>query len=251
MMKDFIRKILRALHLDLTKNLQYDRSTVKIMKRIIKPASNCVDIGCHKGEMLDLMLKYAPAGKHFAFEPIPEMYEQLKLRYNGNCEVFQMALSDKKGETTFNYVKNAPAYSGIKKRKYAVKVPQIEELKVNVDLLDNVLPKDLKIDFIKIDVEGGEFGVLKGAVEILKKSKPVVVFEFGLGASEFYGTKPGELFDLLETCGLKISLLKSWLKEENPLDKEAFIEIYHENKEYYFIAHPWTEKFVIRCGVCT
>lgn len=251
MIKDFIRKFLRAFHLDITKNLQYDRSTLKIMKKVIKPGSNCIDIGCHKGEMLDVMLKYAPDGKHFAFEPIPEMYEKLNLRYNGNCEIFQMALSDKKGDTTFNYVKNAPAYSGIKKRKYAVKDPQIEELKVSVDLLDNVLPKDLKIDFIKIDVEGGEFGVLKGAQEILKKNKPVVVFEFGLGASEFYGTKPEELFDFIESCGLKISLLKAWLKDENPLERDAFIDIYKQNKEYYFIAHPWTEKFLIRCGACT
>lgn len=251
MMKDFIRMLLRAFHLDVTKNLQYDRSTLKIMKKAINPASNCVDIGCHKGEMLDLMLKFSPNGKHFAFEPIPDMYEKLNVKYNGNCEVFQLALSDKKGETTFNYVKNAPAYSGIKKRKYAVKEPQIEELRVKVDLLDNVLPNDLKIDFIKIDVEGGEFGVLKGAKEILKQSKPIVVFEFGLGASEFYGTKPGDLFDFIESCGLKISLLNTWLKEGNPLEKEEFIATYLENKEYYFIAHPWTEKFVIRCGVCT
>lgn len=251
MMKDLIRKLLRAFHLDLTKNQQYDRATLQIMKKVIKPASNCIDIGCHKGEILDLMLKYSPNGKHFAFEPIPEMYKQLKLRFDGKCEIYQLALCDKKGETTFNFVKNAPAYSGIKKRKYAVKNPDIEELKVNTDLLDNVLPGDLKIDFIKIDVEGGEFNVLKGAKKILEKSKPVIVFEFGLGASEFYGTKPGELFDFIESCGLKISLLKTWLKEGKPLEKDEFINTYQEKKEYYFIAHPWTEKFVIRCGVCT
>ena len=220
------------------------------MKKVVSTSSNCVDIGCHKGEMLDLMLKFAPQGKHFAFEPIPEMYEQLKLKYNANCEVFKLALSDKKGETTFNYVKNAPAYSGIKKRKYAVKDPQIEELKVNVDLLDNVLPKDLKIDFIKIDVEGGEFGVLKGACETLKKSKPAVVFEFGLGASEYYGAKPEELYNFIESCGLRISLLKDWLNEKKPLEREEFIRTYNENKEYYFIAHEWIETYLIQCTTC-
>lgn len=251
MMKDFLRRILRTFHLDITKNLQYDRSTLQIMKKVIQPGSNCVDIGCHKGEMLAQMMRFAPDGNHFAFEPIPEMYEQLNARQSGKCQVYQLALSDKKGTTTFNYVKNAPAYSGIKKRKYAVKEPLIEELQVNVDTLDNILPKDLKIDFIKIDVEGGEFGVLKGAEEILKKSKPEVVFEFGLGASEYYGTKPNDLFEFIESCGLKISLLKTWLKKGKPLKKEEFEEIYQQNKEYYFIAHPWTETFVIRCGVCT
>lgn len=207
------------------------------MEKVIQPSSNCIDIGCHKGEMLDLMLNYAPNGKHFAFEPIPEMYEQLKIRFNGNCEIYPLALSDKKGETTFNFVKNAPAYSGIRKRKYAVKNPDIEELKVKVDMLDNILPDNLKIDFIKIDVEGGEFNVLKGAKKVLEKSKPVVVFEFGLGASEFYGTEPGELFDFLENCGLGISLLKTWLNDGAPLSRNEFIETYKQNKEYYFIAH--------------
>ena len=250
-MKDLIRKLLRAFHLDFTKNQQYDRATIKIMEKVLKSSSNCIDIGCHKGEILDLMLSYAPKGKHFAFEPIPEMYEQLKLRFDSNCEIYPFALSDKKGETTFNYVKNAPAYSGIKKRKYAVKNPDIEELKVKVDMLDNVLPEDLKIDFIKIDVEGGEFNVLKGAKNVLEKSKPVVVFEFGLGASEFYGTDPGELYDFIENCGLRISLLKTWLKEGNPLERDELIEIYKQNKEYYFIAHPWTEIVLIPCGVNT
>jgi hypothetical protein len=146
-------------------------------------------------------------------------------------------------------VKNAPAYSGIKKRKYSVKNPVIEELQVEVDTLDNIIPKDLKIDFIKIDVEGGEFGVLKGARRILENSKPLVVFEFGLGASEFYGTKPEDIFDFLESCGLSISLLKTWLKEGKPLSKSELIDTYKQNKEYYFIAHPWTEIFLIPCGV--
>ena len=78
MSKDLIRKILKILHFDLTKNQQYDRATQQIMKRVIRSNSNCIDVGCHKGEMLDLMLKYAPKGNHFAFEPIPDYYKQLK-----------------------------------------------------------------------------------------------------------------------------------------------------------------------------
>lgn len=68
--KNILREILLFLRIDLTKNLKYDRLTKQIMKKYIQPNYHCVDIGCHKGEILDLMLKYAPLGKHYAFEPI-------------------------------------------------------------------------------------------------------------------------------------------------------------------------------------
>ena len=57
-----------------------------------------------------------------------------------------------------------------------------------------MIPDTINIDFIKIDVEGAEFLVLSGAKNILLKSKPVVVFEYGLGASDFYGTDPEMMF---------------------------------------------------------
>ena len=194
MLKTAIRKFLTFSKLDLTKNLKYDRLTQKIMSKVIKSNSNCIDVGCHKGEMLDLMLKYAPKGKHLAFEPIPSFFDKLQEKYQGLATIYPHALSSEKGNTTFQYVKNAPAYSGIKKRKYDVKNPEIEQINVTLELLDNLVENDFSVDFIKIDVEGAEFGVLKGAKNIILKNKPYIIFEFGLGASEFYGTKPEDIF---------------------------------------------------------
>jgi FkbM family methyltransferase len=237
--KDLSRDLLNYLHLDLTKNLEYDRLTRKIMKMTIRENSNCIDVGCHKGEMLDTILKLSPDGKHFAFEPIPPLYEFLKDKYSLYSIVLPYALSDSEGTTTFQYVKNAPAYSGINKRKYAVETPDIQEIEVEMKRLDNVIPAGTKIDFIKIDVEGGEFGVMKGASEILKKYKPIVIFESGLGASEYYGTQPEDLYNFLtEETGLKISLLKSWINKEQPLTMAEFKESFDTNSDYYFIAHP-------------
>jgi len=104
--------------------------------------------------------------------------------------------------------------------------------------LDEVIPLDIKIDFIKIDVEGAELGVLKGATRLLKKYLPIVIFEFGLGASDFYGTKPADMFNLLtKEVGLKISLLKSFIKNSDSLSLKEFEQYFNDNNEYYFIAH--------------
>jgi|TARA_B110000495_G_scaffold203624_1_gene228303 FkbM family methyltransferase len=237
-LKNTVRLSLNFLHLDLTKNLEYDRLTKAIMKSVIKVDSNCIDIGCHKGEILDDIIKHSPKGIHFGFEPIPILYNQLKKKYENKATILPDALSDKVGNSTFQFVKNAPAYSGIKRRDYDVDNPEIEEITVTLNTLDKVLPKDLNIDFIKIDVEGGEFGVLKGGKELLLKNKPIIVFECGLGASNYYNTKPTDVFNYLTNeIGLKISLLKSYLNKKSSLSLNEFKDIYNAKKEYYFIAH--------------
>lgn len=235
-LKEIIRSALIFFNIDLTKNLEYDRLTNVIMKRVILKRSNCIDIGCHKGEILHSILKYAPEGSHIAFEPIPDLYRQLVRKFDGKATVYPYALSDRSGETVFQYVKNAPAYSGINRRKYNVAHPDIEEINVELRTLDELIPTERQVDFIKIDVEGAEFGVLKGAASLLKRWKPVVIFECGMGASDYYGTDPAELYHFLEDCGLKIYTLKSFLNGANALSGSEFTECYRSNCEYYFIA---------------
>jgi len=237
--KNHLRSILNFFHLDLSKNLEYDRLTKQIMHRLIKSNSNCIDVGCHKGGILKSILKLSPKGKHFAFEPIPILYNQLKLKYTNRASIFPYALSDKSGESSFQYVKNAPAYSGIKKRKYDIASPAIEEIKVELRTLDEIIPGDTKIDFIKIDVEGGEFGVLKGAKDLLKTSQPIVIFECGLGASDYYGTKPTDIYNFITLeIGLKVATLKSYIKKDKSLSLNDFKGYFETGKEYYFVAFP-------------
>ncbi|MDD2203882.1 MAG: FkbM family methyltransferase [Bacteroidales bacterium] len=234
--KDTLREVLIFLHLDLTKNLKYDRLTKKILKKYLKKEYNCIDIGCHKGEILELMMHFSPEGKHYAFEPIPYLCKELKNKYKDKANIFQCALADVNGETTFQLVKNAPAYSGIKRRKYDIDNPQIEEIVVEEKRLDDVIPADKKIHFIKIDVEGGEFGVLKGAENILKTNKPVVLFECGKGASEYYGTKPADLYNFIKGIGLNIYTLQAFVSNKKPLTCEEFEKCFDTNAEYYFVA---------------
>lgn len=237
--KQLIKSTLTFLHLDITKNMKYDRLTTVIMKKNLKKDSNCIDIGCHKGEILDLILEFAPEGNHFAFEPIPYLFDNLKLKFNDKVSLYSCALSDKNGESTFNLVKNAPAYSGIKKRKYDIANPEIEEIKIEVKTLDNTIPNGQKIDFIKIDVEGGEFDVFKGGKNLLKNNSPIILFEFGKGASDYYGTKPADIFNLLTNeINLQIFTLKSFIKKGKNIGLSEFENYYNSNSEYYFVATP-------------
>ena len=234
--KDKIRSLLNYVHLDITQNLKYDRLTKKIIKDNIQSDHNCIDIGCHKGEILEMILDQSPKGTHFAFEPLPDYYEKLKLNFSNSVTIYPFALSDHAGEAVFHYVKNAPAYSGIQKRKYKVQDPEIEKINVQLKNLDEVIPAEINVDFIKIDVEGGEFDVMKGAQRILSDCKPLLIFEFGKGASDYYGANPSDIFNFLQNLGYSVFTLQNFVKNKSPFNLYDFEKVYKDNKEYYFVA---------------
>lgn len=237
-MKELIRNILITLQLPVTKNIHYDILTKKLMKKVLKPTSNCIDIGGFKGEITDEVLKFSPKGTHHIFEPIPDFCKAIAAKFKNtkSVHVVNIAVSDQKGTSTFKYVPNFPAYSGLKKRDYPDNATEVKEIKVKTNRLENEIPDNLKIDFIKIDVEGAEFLVLSGAKEVLGKHHPVVVFEYGLGASEFYGTTPEMMFGYFDELDYGIYLINDFIRDKAPLTKEAFAKQYHDKLNYYFVA---------------
>ena len=222
------------------KSLLYDELTFKIMRCCLKHNSNCIDVGAHSGVFIREILKLSPKGTHFAFEPLPDMYKQIVNLYkNANVMVYQVALSDTTGESTFYHVVTNSAYSGLKIRRYDRPNETIQKITVKTDRLDNIVPKDLPIHFMKIDVEGGELHVFQGGVETIRRSRPIIVFECGLGALDYYGKVPDDVYHLLEgECALQISVMEDWLNGNNPLSGEQFRDQFYQGINYYFVAHP-------------
>jgi FkbM family methyltransferase len=189
------------------------------------------------------MLQLAPEGTHFAFEPLPQMFEELKETFSEipNVILYDYALSNTSGSTHFQYVESNPSFSGFRQRKYQNPNERIQQITVKTDLLDNLIPKHTPIHFIKVDVEGAELQVFKGAIETIKNNRPVLIFEHGLGAADCYGTSPENLFDLLSgQCGLRIFLMEKWLgtSSGNSLSRVDFSEQFSSGSNYYFMAAP-------------
>ncbi len=91
-------------------NQLYDIQTIEVMKRVLAQDSNAIDIGCHRGSMLAEILKIASGGRHFAFEPLPDMFEHLETDFGANRHVslHNLALSDTSGSVTFQHVVTNP-----------------------------------------------------------------------------------------------------------------------------------------------
>ena len=220
------------------KNDRYDAETLTIMKRILKRDSNCVDVGAHSGSILRLMLECAPKGQHFAFEPLPDFAARLRASF-AQARVFELALSDTTGRVGFQHVVADPAYSGLRRRTYPSQLQEIHVITVQTERLDNLIPADLPVAFIKIDVEGAEMGVLRGAEGVIKRCRPFIVFEHGLGGADHYGTTPAAVYDFLRAeCGLQVTLMRRWLGGKSPFTRAEFVENFQRGRDFYYLAYP-------------
>ena len=194
--------------------------------------SNCVDVGGHRGGVLEQMVRLAPLGRHIVYEPLPAFCEDLRRRFP-QVDVREAALSDRSGERTFMYVRSQPGLSGFRRRSYST-TPTIEEITVRTERLDDSLPGDYHPTVIKIDVEGAEREVLEGAIETIVRYRPTVVFEHGKGAAPHYATRPRDVYALLcERAGLRIFDLDG----QGPFDLAEFERIFDRGDRWNFVAH--------------
>ncbi len=201
-----------------------DQQRLKIvLPELLEADSNCIDVGAHKGNFLNHVLKYAPKGEHLAFEPLRELYDQLKLDYP-NINIYNLALSDYKGKATFIKVDNALAWSGFTEQEYPMKV-KTTQMQVPVDKLDNIISTYFPVHFIKLDVEGAELRVLKGASRLLNENKPIVLFEFAAIHTTEYATDPKKIFQFFKKYGMKVYRLDM----EVQFDQEGFESVYNSS----------------------
>ncbi|HET9074667.1 MAG TPA: FkbM family methyltransferase [Solirubrobacteraceae bacterium] len=179
-----------------------DDSDAQSMRRLLAftlgPEANCVDIGAHRGLVLQEMARVAPRGHHVAFEPIPALAAGLRREFPA-VEVHEMALSDQSGSARFSHVLGvAEGWSGLKYRELPPEVVvEQEQITVTLSRLDDMLAPDYVPSLIKIDVEGAELGVLRGARNVLSRHLPIIVFEHGSGSAEAYETFPRDIHALL------------------------------------------------------
>ncbi len=220
-----------------TQNGKYNRQTVQVMRRVLKPDSSCIDIGAHLGSVLKDIVAISPQGQHFAFEPLPHLAERLRQKFP-TVKIFENALSDRTGHTTFQYVTNSPAYSGLKKRIYDRSV-KIQEIEVDMVRLDDVIPEQAAIALIKLDIEGGEYHALQGALATIHRCQPVIVFEASIGSTGQYGVEPDMLYALVtEIMEYQISTMERWLQAAPGYDIGEFRKNWVSGPEFYFIAYP-------------
>lgn len=216
---------------------RYDRELDRLTKSTLRRDSNCVDVGGYRGEVLRRMVQLAPGGTHFAFEPVRLNYEYLARSFP-TVRLFNVALSDYRGRASFQHVVDRPARSGLLKVDYPDPDQEVREISVEVTTLDAVIPEDVRVEFIKIDVEGAELAVLRGGRRVIGSNRPTVIFEHGHERAQAYGATPEQIYDLLAgELGLQVSLMQRKLRGVGPLSRVEFYRHVYEKLDFCFVAY--------------
>ena len=76
-----------------------DKNMERLLRKVLKKDSNCVDIGANRGLFLKQFIRLSPKGKHYAFEPLPELAATLRKEFP-DVEVHNCALSNSTSKAT-------------------------------------------------------------------------------------------------------------------------------------------------------
>lgn len=193
----------RALPIEILNFGDYEDTEMRMIKQFLHSNAVVLDIGANMGWYSLNLSKAVPSGSVIAFEPIKRTFEHLKknIALNGfkNIRVYNFGLSDKKGVFELYY---DPKLTGAASLKDLYKGSKKEKIRCQLKRLDDFIFKITPhIDFIKCDVEGAELFVVKGALEVLKKTKPVLFLEMLRKWSAKFGYHPNDLIRLLDGIG--------------------------------------------------
>lgn len=225
-----IEPLARAMYGWVARAGRHEGELRQVMDRIVRPNSNCVDVGCGRGQVLKEMLRRAPQGQHFALEPDPDRFARLKASFP-RVTCFHVAASDKAGDGT---IPAAQAPTGLIARRCAGSTDAPRA--VLTARLDELLPGDLAVRLLRVNLRQGLIPALQGAVQIIRRCHPFLVFHFAPQEGE--STAPGEVYEFLTVNGLAISLLDDWLSGHSPIAHGEFIDLAGNRVQSWFLAHP-------------
>jgi FkbM family methyltransferase len=164
------------------RNGAYEPNVVEVFRRLLRPGMGAVDVGANVGFFTMLAASLVGSdGYVLAVEPNPENMKLLEAsrRANGFDQV-KTALTAA-GKQTGVLVLNPSFSNGTTSEP-----PDSIEATLTGQLvpsfrLDDIIPRDQQIDFVKMDAEGAEYTVLLGSQETISRCRPVIVSEFSPG----------------------------------------------------------------------
>jgi FkbM family methyltransferase len=226
-----LRRLQRSLANAESRRDMRDMEHLRLLMRLsLRLDANCVDLGANVGDVLGEMVLLAPHGHHVAFEPLPDLADDLRRRFPG-VDVHNTAVAAARHETTFYRVKDASTRSSLSKE--GLDGRELEAIQVHVQTLDEALQPDYAPALIKIDVEGAESQVFAGAQRVLSEHMPLLVFEHGQSATSSADDHSEKIHTLLSKFGYRIFDIDG----TGPLSLAQFQSLTAAGKIWTFVAH--------------
>jgi FkbM family methyltransferase len=181
-----------------------DRAERRLLARLVFPGSVVVDAGANIGIYSQFLSGcVGPAGMVHSFEPEPKNFARLRAAVASlpNVRVNQLALSDKTGDSLL-YISEE---LNVDHHAYPSEGETRRTLSIRSTTLDDYFKFGDRVDFIKIDVQGYELHVLRGAKRVLEENPNIkLLLEFWPYGLEQAGAEWTDLVATLERQGLVI-----------------------------------------------
>lgn len=184
-----------------------DAGITIFLLKFLRKGDIFIDVGSNIGYYA-LLAKtlVGPRGRVFAFEPTPKTFLILKKNVESfeNICILSSALSDKTGVTDFiDYGSRFSAFNTFSKRTVDFLKDKGRIIRVKTETLDNFCQQNrIRPGIIKIDAEGAENLVLRGADFLLREHRPTIIFE--VGGEKEWGKNNREALAILTNKNYKI-----------------------------------------------
>lgn len=176
----------------------------EVLYRLVRRGDLVLDVGAHIGYMTSLLGVCAGlTGRVLSFEPHPELFRSLEANVRlfsqhpgfAQTTLFNVALSNHEGVCTLSWSKDSTPYDG--SARIGAAGPTTESISVPTRRLDDILG-DRVVNVAKLDAEGHELEVLKGATKAIAEGRlSHIIYEDHIGpGSEVSGFLMGQTYTL-------------------------------------------------------
>jgi FkbM family methyltransferase len=189
----------------------YEPAELEVLRQRVRPDDVCIDVGANIGIFTVLLARWAGNGHVHAFEPMEHSASILRLNIElnhvSNTTIHTCILSDCDGDVPFAVAEDG-AYSSIRD---TARKSQQETVMVQSHRLDTFIATlERPPDVVKIDVEGAELLVLRGAAETLRNElrRPrLILAEAHEPNSRSYGYAPSDLVEFMRSVSYQARAL--------------------------------------------
>jgi FkbM family methyltransferase len=224
--------------------LRDQRAEFGAIWRHLRPGDIACDIGANKGSFIYWLSWWVRDGRVVAFEPQPELAGDLV----NICRVIGLFNVKVEASAVYSHSGNQDLFlptghpPGASLHRKTLETESFTTLSVPLVALDDYFSENDKVALLKIDVEGAELQVLKGAARILRQRAPLLVFE--CENRHLAPGNVGDVFSYLEGFGYQ----GSFVCHDRILPISKFDAAVHQRQdgEWFWKSKDYCNNFVFR-----
>ena len=212
----------RQVSLSLLLHGKYEPEETSLFDRTLRPGMVVVDVGANLGIYTLLAGRgVGPAGRVVAIEPDPTTFELLAANVArnamSNVSLLRCAVAAEPGTMSLYRVPGHPALASLSRSNARSTAERVD---VEVTTLDAALSElgIERINVLKLDAQGAEIDILRGARETISRARPTMFVEYWPAGLSGMGHEPEELLAQFDEWGYELSLVTAPDERVEPAD---------------------------------